>query len=169
METSRQKIAILYLLSKCGVRMSEKRLTEAASQLSLMEYFSLRTNLHDLTENGLVKREDSVNGRFYSLTKVGLGTLDFFKKDLYASMREDIDAYAEKNAPDIQLESRVFAEYIRLSDDQYRVVLRIIENDLFVFEMTFFAASRGEADKYVTAWRKKALEVYRQVFEALLA
>ncbi|MGI6665608.1 MAG: DUF4364 family protein [Christensenellaceae bacterium] len=163
-----QKITILYFLQKAQMRILEKRLIEATAELELMDYFDLQTNLHDMLENHLVLQQEAVNGKFFSITEVGETTLAFFEKEMLYSVRTKIETYCAENAREMRLESNLHAEYVRIAEAQYRVMLRMIENDVAVFEMTFFAASREEADQYVTAWRNKAMDVYRIMFETLL-
>lgn len=164
-----QKLAILYFLHKASVRVSEQRLTEANAELALMDYFNLQTNLHDMLENHLILRQEAVNGRFFRITDVGETTLEFFIKDLLQSIRHKIDGYLTEYEADMRLESNIYAEYVRIAESQYRVILRMIENDVPVFEVSFFAQTHIEADKYVQAWRKNAMKVYSQMFETLLS
>ncbi len=164
-----QKLALLFFLQSADMAVSERRLSEASADLALMDYFDFKINLHDICDSHLASRKDAVHGRFYEITEVGRETLRFFLKELLYSTRQKIDAYCTDHKQDMQLESTVFAEYIRIGDDQFRVVLRILENNVSVFELSFFAASRAEADRYVSAWRKKAMEIYKSTFENLLS
>ena len=69
---------------------------------------------------------------------------------------------------DIRMDSQLYTEYMRITDDKYRVNLRLMENDIIVFEVSFFANSKEEADRYCSKWRKNALAVYAKTFETLL-
>ena len=75
MEINQDKIAahklmLLYLLHHAQTPLSEERLSEICAQLGLMEYFDLKTNLHDLTENQLISAVEQINGRFFSITEI---------------------------------------------------------------------------------------------------
>lgn len=174
MEINQDKIAVhkltlLYLLHHARASLSEERLSEICAQLGLMEYFDLKTNLHDLTENHLITFLDQINGRFYSITESGSSTLSFFQKNLLYTTRSKIDTYLQAHEQELSLEASISAEYIRLSDHQYRVILRILEKNIPSFEISFLAESAAEADKYVTAWRTRALHIYRSTFELLIS
>ncbi len=166
---AKNKLAILYILNKMDIRLSDTRLIEAADTLGLMDYFDLNSALHDLTENQLADMSTSINGTFYQITEMGKNTLEFFEKELLMSVRQKISAYCEENREQFRLESQLFSEYIRLSEHQYRVNLKVLENDIAVFELSFFASTKAEADKYVQGWKKKALLVYQKTFENLLS
>ena len=96
-------------------------------------------------------------------------SLPIFEKELLMSVRQKISAYCEENREQFRLESQLFSEYIRLGEHQYRVNLKVLENDIAVFELSFFASTKAEADKYVRGWKKKALLVYQKTFENLLS
>ena len=174
MEVNQDKIAahklmLLYLLHHAQTPLSEERLSEICAQLGLMKYFDLKANLHDLTENQLISAVEQINGRFFSVTETGCSTLSFFQKNLLFSTRSKIDTYLQAHKQELCLEASISAEYIRLSEHQYRVILRILEKNIPAFEISFLAESAAEADKYVTAWRTRALHVYRSTFETLLS
>lgn len=173
METQKSKIAvnkllILYILECAEYRVSDMRLILACGELALMDYFDLNSALHDLVENHLAEQSDSVNGTFYTISDIGKTTLDFFRKELLYSLRTKIGEYCQKHREDIRLDSQLYTDYMRISDEQYRVNLRLLENDLTVFEVSFFAASKEEADRYCKKWRENALAVYAKTFETLL-
>ncbi len=174
METNQEKIAvyklvILYILQQTDMPLSENRLSEMSASLNLMEYFQLKTSLYDLLKNHLIAETEQINGKFFHITDSGRTTLSFFETDLLFSLRQKINHYLQTHQQDILLEKTIYAEYIRLSDHQYRIVLRILENELPVFELSFFAQSAAEAEKYIFSWKSRAYDVYRSTFETLLA
>ncbi len=173
METQKNKIAvhkllILYILECAKSKVSDLRLIEICNQLSLMDYFDLNSALHDLVQNHLAQQSNSVNGTFYTISDVGETTLEFFRKEMLYSSRTKIADYCEKHQEDIRLDSQLYTEYMRITDDKYRVNLRLMENDIIVFEVSFFASSKEEADRYCSKWRSNALRVYAKTFETLL-
>ena len=61
---AKNKLAILYILNKMDIRLSDTRLIEAADTLGLMDYFDLNSALHDLTENQLADMSPPSTARF---------------------------------------------------------------------------------------------------------
>lgn len=173
MEMKKSKIAInklliLYILECANTKVSDLRLIQLCNELSLMGYFDLNSALHDLVENHLIEQRNSVNGTFYEISDVGQTTLEFFHKEILYSKRTKIASYCEEHREDIRMDSQLYTEYMRIADDKYRVNLRLMENDIIVFEVSFFANSKEEADRYCSKWRKNALAVYAKTFETLL-
>lgn len=165
---AKNKLLLLYLLDKMGMRLSEAQLMEITNQEELMDYFDLHAGLAELTSNHLLEQSKAVNGTFYEITDIGRSTLEFFQKEVPYSKRQKLAEYADLHRDALRLESQLFAEYLRIGDHQYRVTLKILENDVSVFELSFFAFTKEEADKFVKSWRKNAMEVYRKTFDNLL-
>ncbi len=88
------------------------------------------------------------NGLFYALSPTGADALSLFEDNLLRSLRAAIDGYLTEHAQELRLRTCTHAESIRLSEHHYRVTLQIMEDDLAIFELTFFADSAQEADKY---------------------
>ena len=73
-----QKLAILYFLEKAGRGVNERRLADACSNLALMDYFSLKVNLHDICENHLAEREDAITRPLLHTHRCGPYDAGFF-------------------------------------------------------------------------------------------
>lgn len=165
---AKNKIIILYILKQAEIKLSDTRLLDIANTLNLMDYFDMNSALHDMVENHLLDQSQSLNGTFYQISDVGESTLEFFEKELLASARSKIKEYCQRNKDELRLDSHLYAEYNRVSDHQYRVTLKLLENDISIFELSFFAGSKEEAAKYVAGWRKNAMSIYQRTFEQLL-
>ena len=164
----RNKLTLLHILREFGTKLTDNQLLVMVTDLGLMDYFDLNSSLRDLADNDLLKREEAVNGIFYSITDMGSETFDFFKKQVPYSLRQELSEYAEQHRDDFTMESKVFCEYMEIGEHQFRVVLRLIENTIPVFEITFFATSKDEAEFYIKAWRRKAFKIYESTFKNLL-
>jgi len=164
----RNKLTLLHILREFGTKLTDNQLLAMVNDLGLMDYFDMNSSLRDLADNDLLNREEAVNGIFYSITEMGSETLDFFKKQLPFSLRQELAAYAEQHRDDFSMQSKIFSEYMEIGDDQFRVTLRLIENMMPVFEISFFANSKEEAERYVNSWRRNAYMIYENTFKGLL-
>lgn len=164
-----RKVALLYALRQAAFPLDEEALAELCASLHLMEYFDLKSNLHDLLQTQWVVPRQQRNGLFYALSPTGADALSLFEDNLLRSLRAAIDGYLSEHAQELRLRTCTHAESIRLSEHHYRVTLQIMEDDLAIFELTFFADSAQEADKYLVAWKTRALSVYASAFDALLS
>ena len=145
-QAAKNKIVLLYLLETAGFRLMDEQLIVAADDNGLMAYLDLQVALADLVENSLVEKSVSINGTFYAITELGKSMLEFFASDIPYSVRQRIQAYMEANRERFALEGRICTEYVQVGEDQFRVNLRLLENDVPVFALSFLAASKEEAE-----------------------
>ena len=64
-------------------------------------------------------------------------------------------------------EHTVIAEYIPISENEYTVNCRIIDNNDTIFEIKTFAGSREQAKKLVDNWHKNADKLYPSILDIL--
>lgn len=163
-----QKLFLLYAMKAVGIPLLDEQLIEMAGALALMNTFEVQSNLAELVSSQLAQRRESVVGRLYSVSTMGASTLELFQKELPFSKREAIDAYARQNKDRLRLESQLFAEYLQIGENQFRVTLKLMEKDVPAFELNLLTTSKAEAARIAEGWRRNALEVYQSVFRHLL-
>lgn len=166
---AKNKLTILYALKSANIRLSEEQMIRMVNELELMDYFDIKLNLAELSENNLIDLINTLNGAFYKINDIGLSTLDVFINDLPFSLREKLDAYMNENRERLKLDGRLFGEYMQVGEGQYRVTLRVLDNNISTFEVSFFVASKEEADGFVKGWKKRAIDIYRKVVEMLMS
>ena len=78
-----------------------------------------------------------------------------------------VDTRLKGELKDIQNESAIKAEFIPLSESQFIVKCKIIENNVIIFEIQTLANSREQAIKIVGNWEENTNEIYPKVIELL--
>ena len=91
-----------------------------------------------------------------------------FGRELSYTVRTRIKSYIEENQRQLALESRLFSEYMQIGEERYRVIMRIMDDNLPLFEISAIVKSKEEADRYSAGWRRNAIEIYGQVIGSLL-
>lgn len=165
---TQNKLIILYLLDSIGISLSEIQIFRIVSEKNWINYFDLKECIFELNQNDMLATHETLNGKYYSITDIGRTTLSFFKKELLTSLREEIDKFCEENRAELKFETSLFADYIRLSDDEYRVTLKVLENENTIFEIDMTVYSKSDAEKIIGNWRKKATDIYKSTYNMLL-
>ena len=62
----------------------------------------------------------------------------------------------------------IYAYYYEIPDGGYRVTMRLLEQEMTVFEVSYIASSESEAKLLTKNWHKNHMKVYHSVFAALL-
>ena len=66
------------------------------------------------------------------------------------------------------METQLYAEYIRISDGEYRVTLKILERDVPVLDLNIVCYSKREAQAITSNWQDRATTIYRDLLLSLL-
>jgi mRNA-degrading endonuclease RelE of RelBE toxin-antitoxin system len=164
---TQNKLILLYLLQSINIRLSEIQIFRIVSEKNWINYFDLRECLFEMTQTSMVETHDTLNGKFYSISEVGRTTLSFFKKELLASLRKEIEDFCENNRVELKFETSLFADYIRVAEGEYRVTLKVLENENTIFEINMTVYSKPDAEKCIANWRSKATELYKHTFNLL--
>lgn len=78
-----------------------------------------------------------------------------------------VDKTVKGELKEIEDESAVRAEFIPLSETEFIVKCKIIENNVKIFEIQTLASSREQAVKIVQNWENGVGEIYPKVLEML--
>lgn len=165
---STTKLLLLYLLNAVDSRLSELQILRIVSENNWVSYFDLQENIFELVQGDMLEAKQNINGKFYTITELGKDTLHFFQKELRASLRQEIDTYAQQNREQLRLETQLYAEYIRISDGEYRVTLKILERDVPVLDLNIVCYSKREAQAIAANWQSRATAIYKDLLIALL-
>ena len=78
-----------------------------------------------------------------------------------------VDETVKGELREIKNESAVRAEFIPLSETEFIVKCKIIENNIMIFEIQAFATSREQAINIVKNWEQNAGTIYPSVLQML--
>ena len=161
------KILILYLLSIIGRPINNNELYRLVLSVQDMNYFYYQQFLLDLEENNYIvnypKEDDSV----YEITENGKSTLDLTLDMLPGIIKVKVNETIKGELREIRDESAVRAEFIPLSETEFIVKCKIIENNVMIFEIQAFATSREQAINIVKNWEQNAGTIYPSVLQML--
>ncbi len=164
---AQNKLLILYLLKTINIQLSELQILRIVSDNGWISYFDLKECIFELFESSLIEKRDTPSGVFLSLTEQGKTTVFYLEKELPASMRKSIDDYCEKNRDELKLETELFADYIKIDEGEYKVMLKVLENQVPVFELNLITYSQNSAKEFVSKWKDIAPFIYKYAYESL--
>lgn len=164
---AQNKLLILYLLKSINIQLSELQILRIVSENSWLNYFDLKECMFELMENRLVDQRDTPNGLFYSITELGGETVFYLEKELPASVRKAVDTYCEANRADLRLETELFADYLKIDEGEYKVMLKVLENQVPVFELNLVTYSQTSAEAFIKKWKNVAPHIYKSTYDKL--
>ena len=164
---AQNKLLILYLLNSINIQLSELQILRVVTEKNWLNYFDMKECMFELVESRLAVQRETPNGTFFVISELGQSTLGHLKKELRSSIRKSIDEYCEKNRADLRLETELFADYIKIDDNEYKVMLKVLENQIPVFELTLVTYSQSSAQQFIEKWKSVAPTIYKNTFFTL--
>ncbi|MGI6153802.1 MAG: DUF4364 family protein [Christensenellaceae bacterium] len=160
---AQNKLLLLYLIQSANVELSELQIVRIMGELDLMRYFDLKEGLFELEQNGDILPVVYPHTVVYRATPKGEEMLAVLKDGLRASFIERIDGYILEHKKELAMEAQFVAEYIRLAENEYRVMLKVLEDNRALFEVNLLVYSKEEAERMAADWPQKAVDVYKEV------
>jgi len=164
---AQNKLLILYLLRSINISLSEMQILRVVTENGWINYFDMKECMFELIESKLVEERETPAGTFYTISELGRNTLFYFEKELLSSLRKSIDAYCEANRNDLRLETELSADYVRIDEGEYKVMLKVLENQIPVFELNLNTYSKDSAEAFIKRWKEVAPRIYKSTYDSL--
>lgn len=164
---AQNKLLILYLLNSINIQLSELQILRIVTEKGWLNYFDMKECMFELSESRLIDLRETPNGNFYVISKLGKSTLSYLEKELRSSVRKEIYEYCDENREDLRLETELYADYIKIDEDEYKVMLKVLENQVPVFEINLVTYSKSSAQEFINKWRKVAPTIYKSTYFTL--
>jgi len=155
------KVLILYILSKVGKSISHNELLELVVSILDMNYFYFEQFLLDLLEDNYLNKYQKENDDIYELTDAGKEALSLTLDILPGILKLKVDSkFKDKYS--------ISAEYSPITETDFSVTCKIIENNNTIFHLELNAGSRDQAKKIVNNWNNNASSIYPEIFNLLV-
>ncbi len=160
------KILILYILKKANKPLSHKELLELTLAVADINYFYFEQFLSDLLEDHYIA-QSTQNFDLYELTDAGSQSLALTLDLIPGIAKLKIDRQFKENFDSIQDKFSISAEYTPISEKEFIVTCKIIENHTDIFKLETYVGSKEQARQIVNQWNKNASDIYPQILNLL--
>ncbi len=160
------KLIILLIFKEIDFPLSKPQVTDIVLQNNLMNYFDMQQYLLELEESDMIRKID--NKELYTYTQKGDKTLCGLISGIPKNTVALIKKYAINNKDKIKLETQVFANYIKKSDVEYIVILKVVENDIILIELKLNVVSAEQAKQICAKWKQSYFQVYDKIIDILI-
>lgn len=161
------KVLILYILYKANKSLTNEEFLKLVLSVTDMNYFYFQQFLLDLLNTKYIisyKKEDT---EFYEITKQGVDALELTKDMIPGIIKLKVDKNFDDELDSIEEEISVSAEYLPVTENDYKIKCTVFENGETIFELKTFAGSSTQAQKIVDNWKNNASEIYPKILELL--
>ena len=161
------KVLILYILEQAGKALTNDVLYKIVLEAVNMNYFYFQQFMLDLINVGYIFSFQKEEQTLYNITDSGKRTLDLTLDLLPGIIKLKADTNLKPILDTSEEEQSIVAEYTPLSENNYIIVCKVVDNNETVFEVKTFAGSREQAKDIVDNWESNASKIYPQILEIL--
>lgn len=161
------KILILYILKKINKPVNYKELLELVISISDMNYFDFQQFLLDLLEDKFILKYEQNDEEIIELTNDGINALELTIDMLPGILKLKVDSSFKEKFAKIKEQFSVFAEYTPITETDFSVKCKIIENNVTIFNLEANAGSRDQAKQIVDNWNNNATNIYPKILNIL--
>ena len=162
------KILLLYILSKVGKAISHNELLELVTSIVDMNYFYFQQFLLDLLEDNYITKYQIEDADIYEITDEGKNAINLTIDIVPGILKLEVDSKFKKNLDTVKDKFSVTSEYTPISEREFTVRCKIVENNTTLFDLHAHAGSREQAKKMVENWTKNAEKLYPKILNIIL-
>lgn len=162
------KILLLYILSKVNKPISHNELLDLVTSIVDMNYFYFQQFLLDLLEDNYIFTYKKETADIYEITEEGKNAIDLTIDIIPGILKLQVDSRFEENLDNVKDKFSISAEYTPLTEREFSVRCKIIENNITIFDLQAHAGSREQAKKIVDNWNTNATEMYPKLLDILV-
>ncbi|HDF2498366.1 TPA: DUF4364 family protein [Clostridioides difficile] len=167
-ELAYHKLLILYILEKIKMDLTNSQITQVVLETEMMNYFSLQQLLAQLMESKFLTTYKDSDREYYALTQRGVESLEYFFNRIPTSVTEKIDKYIDSNKENLLADTQVKSSFVKQSDNEFIVNLRVIENQSNLIDLNLNVSSEKQAKLICNNWKNNASYMYAEVIDLLI-
>lgn len=161
------KILILFVLDKLGIRLTDNALNAILLGPGLVNYFTIQECREDLISKGCIKREQDSNGCvLFSVTEKGKERLDQMRYMLSGGLGARYEAYIEENRNALERAMYVNADCFEDAGGNAYVRCYVREGTNCIVDVKLPVANRKDGAAICDQWRKNTSNIYIQLMKA---
>ena len=157
------KLTVLYALNNLKESPTYATLSQVVSSSVDVQYFELQEYLQALVEMESVEEIGAGGATLYSITTLGEETCEYFSNRIPASVREKIVDAAKLVNNDKSDENKVYADYIPLNENEYKVVCGIKEDNVKLLDFQMYVGPKDRAKKICAYFKDHTHEFYMNI------
>ena len=162
------KLIVLYMLEKVDFPLTNAQISGFILDKGYTTYFHLQQALSELTESELIHCETIRNSSYFSITKSGEQTLEYFGKEIPKEIKGEIAEFFKNNAMEIKEELSTFANYYRGEKEGYQVRCSAKEKEVPLIELTMTVPTKAAAEAVCASWQTKNKAVDEKLLDMLM-
>ncbi len=165
--TSLYKLIVLYMLDKVSFPLTAAQISSFVVDQEYTGYLTIQQAISELTDDGLVLANSSLNKTLLTITAEGQEMLHFFGNRISDAIKEDVAVFFAENQLALRNEVSVLADYYKAVNGEYEARLVVRDEDVNLVELTLSVPLEELAVSICDNWQKKSQKIYKHLVEEL--
>jgi hypothetical protein len=133
-----------------------------------MNYFFFQQFLTELCENGHLTSKTEDEKIFYSITKKGKDTLNYFLGRIPLGVKKRIDETITSIRKNIKNETLITADYIPENEKEFIVNCKVNEDNFTLIDLKISVGTKSDARSICNNWKKYSQVIYSEIIDSLI-
>lgn len=168
-ELAQHKLILLYIINKIDFQATNSEITQFVLENNVMNYFYVQQYLSELINTKFIEIDNDDDKEYYELTKLGEDTLKYFDYKIPNEIKESIDIKYEERLEQKKKETQILADYFKKNDLEFIVTLKVIENEITLFNLTLNVPSIKQAKVICNNWKDNPQDIYKKIFDLVIS
>lgn len=161
------KVILLYIIAKIKKPISHNELLDLVTSIVDINYFYFQQFLLDFLEDNYIILYQKDDTDIYEITELGKQAVDLTIDIIPGILKLQVDSTFKENLDTVKNKFSISAEYIPISEKEYQVKCKIVENTATIFELQAYAGSKEQAKQIVNNWNNKAEIIFPKILELI--
>ena len=162
------KLMILYLLDKMDLPMTNAQITDFFVAENLLTYFELQQLLAKMVADTYLDKHVENNTARYTLTDLGVQTLEYLGKRVVHPARSKINAFVNDNRKIIKKSYEITANYFYdHQTGEFIVKCGTYDGDITLMEIALSVVTREQAKHICRVWKANVNQLYGKFLDLL--
>ncbi|MFV0465136.1 MAG: DUF4364 family protein [Lachnospiraceae bacterium] len=162
------KITTLAMLDKVDFPLSNTQIINFFLENDYTDFFTIHLIINELLDSELMSAEVTHDNTQYTITAVGLDTLNYLADKLTPAIEEDINLFFQKNKVILKKKNSVVADFYKNTQNGYSARCKLKENNNDVLDITINVGTKEQAEAICSNWQKKNVDVFASLMDLLL-
>ncbi len=167
-QLSLYKLMILYMLNKSTYMLTYTQIADFFLSTEITYFIQLKNALNDLQYKKMIDEHTSKTQQKFSITEIGIETLNFFEKEIPDNAIDKINNYLNENKIRLRTESAITSDIEEIEDNNYKVNLEINESKGSLLNITINLPDADTATTMCEKWKNSARDIYNYIIKKLI-
>lgn len=166
-ELAQNKLILLYIIDRINTPISNLQIVKLILENKFMNYFLIQQYLNDLCDSNLLISQIIEGKTYYSITKSGAKTLEYFLNHIPSGIKKRIDETISSIRKNIKNETQITADFLPESENEFSVRCKVREDNFSLIDIQVTVGTRADAHAICENWKTHSQDIYPEILEIL--